>query len=357
MNFLRLKEIDFKGNINNRVFATFLAGDVSVRVQKDRVTKYIALIMLDGDVSIEARLFGASDEAINLIKDGKVYNAILDIKPYERAINGYSCVIYDIEESNVPPDAFVEWSKNLTQSIISLQEVLADIANTVYGQITGRILYKNWDKFVRWTAATTQHHTRLGELVVHTMEVVELSKRVAEYFNSVYEEQFINIPLLLASAILHDLEKINELDVNLSSGKTSYTAHSSLSTHIMDILSDVDITVYQLGLGYQSQENDKTEEQLTLEREAISLLKHCLASHHGKLEYGSPIAPNIPEAYILNLADELSAEMYKFNKEITGIEPGKVSVKWDSQGIKCVYRKLDSKDSESEESNEEDYYE
>ena len=52
-------------------------------------------------------------------------------------------------------------------------------------------------------------------------------------------------------------------------------------------------------------------------------LLHLIASHHGKMEYGSPKEPMIPEALALNYADELSSklsamlELIKKSKEAT----------------------------------------
>ena len=44
-------------------------------------------------------------------------------------------------------------------------------------------------------------------------------------------------------------------------------------------------------------------------------LQHCILSHHGKYEYGSPKLPAIIEAVALNYADDTDAKMETF-KEI-----------------------------------------
>ena len=45
----------------------------------------------------------------------------------------------------------------------------------------------------------------------------------------------------------------------------------------------------------------------------VLALKHIIASHHGELEFGSPVVPLFNEAYIVNAADRLSstADMVK----------------------------------------------
>jgi 3'-5' exoribonuclease len=40
-----------------------------------------------------------------------------------------------------------------------------------------------------------------------------------------------------------------------------------------------------------------------------TLVLHMILSHHGKLEFGSPKLPMIPEALMLNFIDDLDAKM------------------------------------------------
>ena len=346
MEYKRIGTINFKDSINTRVFVQFLAQDVSVGTQKDRISRFISLRMVDKDISVEAKMFGVDNNTIELVKDGKVYNAAVDVKPYDKSQFGYSCIIYNIDTSDDSPESFLDWADNLGECQKIIENILPIIINTYYGQLAYRILVENWDKFVRWTAARSQHHTRLGELLVHTAEVVSIAEDLADRFNGIYGDGFINKPLLLSAAIIHDIGKVLELEVSMESGRTAYSKHSVLCTHIMDAISAVDIQAYKLGLGVQrlkvneigEDEEVKTPEQLHEEREAVELLKHCLAAHHGKLEYGSPIVPNTPEAYLLNVADELSSTVYKFNSDMRSIEPGEFSCIWTPSGYKATYK-------------------
>ena len=340
MDYIRLGSADLRSNIGNRVFLTFLTRDVSVRLQKDKVTKFVVFNMVDKDCVVEARLFGADDRVIELIQEGMVYDAAIDVKPYDKSPTGYSCIIYNIEASNVPPESFADWADGLPESKQIIENVLGRYIETYYGRITYHILVNNWGKFSKWSAASSMHHTQLGGLMTHTAEVAALCDLVSDYFNDKYGENFINKPLLLCAAVLHDIGKINELDVNTSSGKTEYSIHSSLATHIMDILSMVDLQANELNIGTKCYEDgtEKSPERLAEEREALELLRHCLAAHHGKLEYGSPITPSIPEAIILHIIDNLDADMYKCNKALKSIQVGEVSSIWTSGGYAKYYK-------------------
>jgi 3'-5' exoribonuclease len=46
-----------------------------------------------------------------------------------------------------------------------------------------------------------------------------------------------------------------------------------------------------------------------------TLVLHMILSHHGKLEFGSPKLPMIPEALVLNFLDDLDAKMQAVAQE------------------------------------------
>ena len=113
----------------------------------------------------------------------------------------------------------------------------------------------------------------------------------------------------------------------------------------MDILTEVDLRARELGFGQINimdedgnilgQKSDETVEE---EKEAVELLKHCLAAHHGKLEFGSPITASVPEAVILNIADNLSAEMFRYNKNLKTVNPGEYATQWINGALNKYYK-------------------
>ena len=57
------------------------------------------------------------------------------------------------------------------------------------------------------------------------------------------------------------------------------------------------------------------------------ILKHMIASHHGKLEYGAITVPSIPEAMILHELDMIDSRIYQFEQVRKDLEPGSMSDK------------------------------
>lgn len=346
MEYKRLKEINFAESLNNRVYGIFLARDVDVRLQKDGKTKFISLNMCDRDIKLEAKRFGASDQEIETMKNGAVYQAAIDVKEYAKSSTGYSCILYNFEPVDIQPSEFIEWTDGMEEAHRIIQNALNVISESIYKQLVGNLILANWQAFSVWPAASSFHHYAMGGLMVHTAEVIEQSEIIADMWESKYGPYFINKPLLLSAALLHDIAKVRELAVDVKSGATEYSTEAALGTHITMGVSMIDIEAYRIHFGYQTYNINeineevglKSAEQLAEEAEALNLLKHCILAHHGKKEYGSPIDMNCPEAYIIHIADEISAEMFRYNKNFASMEPGTSNSVWLGGNIVSTYK-------------------
>lgn len=342
MEYKHIKDIDFKANVNSRVFGIFLAKDVEVRLQKDGTTKYIKFNMCDRGVIIEASKFGAKEEDIEKLKSGRVFYAAIDIKPYAKASNGLSCVLYNYDHYDENPANFIEWADGMTEAQQIIQETLNELSTSIYKDICSNLITQNWQSFCCWSAATGMHHNMMGGLLVHTSEVIQGCKDIATFWEAKYGPNFINRPLMLAGALLHDIGKIKELNVDTNTGEIAYSTEAALNTHITMGVSMLDIEAYKLQFGYQTVDASgqplKTEEQVIKEKEALDVLKHVIFAHHGCKEWGSPVDMNTPEALIINTADKLSSEMFRYNKNFKDMEPTTSTTSWLSGTLVVTYK-------------------
>ncbi len=140
-------------------------------------------------------------------------------------------------------------------------------------------------------AARGLHHAWLGGLLEHVVSLLGLADRVASHY------PMLDRDLLVTGVILHDIGKIRELSWDTG---FDYTVEGVLLGHI------------QMGVDLA----EKTIAGLPGFPDRLrTLVLHMILSHHGKLEFGSPKLPMIPEALVLNFVDDLDAKMQAMASE------------------------------------------
>ena len=140
-------------------------------------------------------------------------------------------------------------------------------------------------------AARQLHHAWLGGLLEHVVSLLTLADRVATQY------PLLDRDLLMTGVILHDIGKIRELTWTIG---FDYSVEGVLLGHIQMGVDLVEKTMAALP-GFPDR--------------LRTLVLHMILSHHGKLEFGSPKLPMIPEALVLNFVDDLDAKMQAMSSE------------------------------------------
>ena len=162
------------------------------------------------------------------------------------------------------------------------------------GQLVLSLLDRYREEFLVCPAARLYHHPYLGGLLEHTWFVT----RHALASLSIYPD--LNRDLVLAGAILHDLGKIKEL---ANPPAPEATVPGRLLGHIV--------------LGWDmvraaAQALDFPDPTLLVQ------LEHIILSHHGSLEFGSPVVPKTREALLVNFLDDLDAKLKMMSQHLEG---------------------------------------
>lgn len=140
-------------------------------------------------------------------------------------------------------------------------------------------------------AAKQLHHAWLGGLLEHVISLLKLADRVAPQYPILHRD------LLLTGVILHDIGKVRELSWDTG---FDYTVEGTLLGHI------------QMGAVLAERTMDSLP---NFPPRLKMLVVHMILSHHGKLEFGSPKLPMIPEALVLSFIDDLDAKMQAMTSE------------------------------------------
>ena len=139
-------------------------------------------------------------------------------------------------------------------------------------------------RYQKVPAAKQIHHAWLGGLLEHVLSLCQLCRFTAEHYH-------VDLNLLLAGAVLHDVGKIYELSYDRSFG---YTTEGQLLGHMV------------MGLRIVG---DKLRDLPDFPPRLRTLVEHMIVSHHGKLEFGSPKLPQFLEALLLHYLDDMDSKM------------------------------------------------
>ena len=164
-------------------------------------------------------------------------------------------------------------------------------------------------EFKKHSAAKTIHHGFIGGLLQHTLSVVQFCDFLAGQYPILKKD------LLITAAMLHDIGKLKELS---PFPHNDYTDEGQLLGHIV------------IGYGMVKEHIQQIPDfPKTLEAE----LEHCILSHHGELEYGSPKKPALAEAMALSIADNADAKLESLAEALDRVAPG--NLQW--QGFNRLF--------------------
>ena len=150
-------------------------------------------------------------------------------------------------------------------------------------------------------AGKSLHHAYIGGLLEHTLSLCELARSIAGRY------QNLNLDLLLAGCVLHDIGKCRELSFRKN---FSYTDEGQLIGHI--------------GIGLLMVK-EKADSIPGFPEDLLLQLQHIIASHHGLLEYGALKRPMTPEAIAFHYMDNLDSKMATLDSienNLEGERPG-----------------------------------
>jgi 3'-5' exoribonuclease len=183
-----------------------------------------------------------------------------------------------------------------------IKKLMGSIKDKDYKDIARVVMNKYYKSFIKGTAAKSNHDAFVGGLLKHTVNVTDLAVAIAKHFGKA-----VDIDLILAGAILHDLGKIRSYEIGL--GYIDYTSEGTLLDHVFHTL-------------------DMIKEALidkSVNEEKLMLVKHIVVSHHGQKDWGALNEPSFPEAMIVHLADMADCHVTMMQEATRDTEPGNLT--------------------------------
>lgn len=147
------------------------------------------------------------------------------------------------------------------------------------------------ESFLEAPAGIKVHHAYVGGLLEHTVFVIRMVSKVCEIYPDLDRD------LLITAAILHDIGKIESYEI--SPAGINHTDAGELVGHVV--------------MGVQML-REKINRIKDFPGDLAMKLEHMLVSHHGEMEFGSPVIPKTKEALVLHMLDDLDSKLAQFRR-------------------------------------------
>lgn len=272
-NMLKIKDME----VGKSVEATLL-----VKSSESKITKtgksYLFVVLTDGQDDLQGQEWDWGDKNI------PPKNITVDVTGTISEYMGKKQIkLSTIKRSDAPISDFApQGDVNVDDYITTYRTLIDTIENEEASSIVHNIVTDHFEDFKTLPAAKGVHHAFVSGLLKHSVDVTLKARAIAKFIKEV------NMDLVTAGALIHDIGKIKTYE--LQGALIEMTDQGQYMEHLV--------------LGATMVEKYRTEANTNI----VDLLQHIIASHHGKLEYGSPVTPRFLEAWIVNYADGIDAK-------------------------------------------------
>lgn len=308
---------------HQELISYFLVKTSAVKVGSNKKA-YLDLLLADCTGEISAKKWDIADEelpGLEKIKEG----SIIKVKAQVTEWNGMKQLRVSRIRQTSAEDHLVmkDYIKAAPEEPADMYEYIYSRAEAFQDQdlrnICIRELTDNKEKLMYYPAAQKNHHAEMGGLLYHVKRMLMMAERACEVYTN------LNRELVMTGVILHDMEKINEIQSNELGVSTGYSFEGKMLGHLVQGVRTIDRLAGELGMP----------------REKAVMLEHMILSHHYEPEFGSPKKPLFPEAEMLHYLDMIDAKMFDMQDVLEKTEPGEFSDRVWTLDNRTLYRVKD----------------
>lgn len=285
-DFVPVKNLQDRDPIQDR---PFLVKD-KVKGMGKNGRPFLSLLIGDRTGHIDARVWDRVEEISETFEIGDIILVKGQVQLY---LNRKQVIVHKVEKAvdgQFQKEDFAIEDKKIDSH--ALYSELISIVNKLESHSIKQLILESIQDeeiknlLLKAPAAKTIHHAHRGGLLEHIVSICGLMKAMASHY------QFVNYDLLIFGAIFHDLGKVWELEI--SNDQIQYSHKGRLLGHMQLACELID---------------RKSQRILGFPEDLREIMKHIVLSHHGKLEYGSPVRPYFMEAFLVAMIDDLDSKV------------------------------------------------
>lgn len=244
---------------------------------------FVDIELADSSGSIKGKIWSDDLSACEKVVEGDVVEVTATIEdfmnaPQMKITNMKKTDVFEISELQQRSEFDIEkmW-QDVEKAIDELRNPhLKKLLNAVFDEETT-------ERFKKGPAAYKVHHNYLGGLLEHTWEMLRMSDSIKTHYKK------MNMDLVRAGVILHDLGKIEEFEMTTT---IVFQNKGRLLGHI-----------------YAGAELVRHKAPADMPEDLLNEVLHIILSHSGQIEHGSPVVPMTAEAMAVHVIDYASSRI------------------------------------------------
>lgn len=285
----------------------FMVKSIAVKIGANK-KQYLDLMLGDKTGEISGKKWDVSDEelpSLAQIKEGD----IIKIRAQVTEWNGMKQfrVMRVRRKADNDPVEISDFIKAAPEKPEAMYEYIMEKARNFKDEdlkkLCVKVLTDNREKLMYYPAAQKNHHAEMAGLLYHIKRMLMNGERMCQVYTNLNED------LVLAGVILHDMEKLNEIESNELGISSGYSFEGQMLGHLIQGVKTL----------------DRLTAELEFPKEKAIMLEHMILSHHYEPEFGSPKKPLFPEAEILHYLDIIDARMFDMQDALDKTQPGEFS--------------------------------
>jgi 3'-5' exoribonuclease len=306
---------DLKSDEGHRIDDRYLVKTADIRDGNNgKRHLYLSLADATGDIqSVKWNLTPDEVRAFARIKSGMVISVSERCRDYK----GQNQLILDAIKGEAKEGTYerADLFKAAPEKPQDMYDYIFGIADGLtdpdYRKLCVKILTDNKEKLMYYPAASKNHHAEFAGLLFHMKRMLMTGRKICEVYTD------LNIDLVSCGVIVHDMEKLNEIESNEYGMSPGYSMEGTLLGHIVMGAKYIEKVGTEIGMPYEKR----------------IMIEHMVVSHHYEPDFGSPKRPMFPEAEVLHYCDIMDARLFDMFEALGSAEPGGFSEKvWTLDG-------------------------
>lgn len=285
----------------------FMVKAIAIKIGSNK-KQYLDMILCDKTGDITAKKWDVADTelpSLNEIGERDIVKLKANVTEWNgmrqlRVTKIRKAVQEDVTELMDFVKSAPEKAEDMYRYVFETADALAD---QDLRKLCLRLLTDNQEKLMYYPAAAKNHHAMMAGLLYHMKRMLMTGERICQVYTN------LNQDLVVTGVIIHDMEKLNEIDADNLGMASGYSFEGQLLGHLVQGIKSI----------------DRLAEELEIGSEKAIMLEHMILSHHYEPDFGSPKKPLFPEAEILHYLDMIDARMYDMQEALEATFPGEFS--------------------------------